>query len=130
MSLKSRTLQFAGKILLWVLRRVDYYTNGSHSGRSPAEVRQDPYSGLRVARQRIADGDRDPALAQNAARKVLEFEPMVRIEYIEIVNPEDMQAVDKIEGPVRVAAAIWISDTRLIDNVLCEPSKKPRRPRK
>ena len=55
---------------------------------------------------------------------------MVRIEYIEIVNPEDMQEVDKIEGPVRVAAAIWISDTRLIDNVLCEPSKKLRRPRK
>jgi pimeloyl-[acyl-carrier protein] synthase len=52
MSLKSRTLQFAGKILLSVLRTIDRYINGSDSGRSPAQVRQDPYSGLRVARQR------------------------------------------------------------------------------
>ena len=88
------------------------------------------YRALRVARQRIGDGDRDPLLPKNAALKVLEFEPLVRVEYIEIVNPEDMQAVDEIAGPVRVAAAIRIGDTRLIDNVLCEPSNKPRRRRK
>ena len=88
------------------------------------------YRALRVARQRIGDGDRDPLLPKNAALKVLEFEPMVRVEYIEIVNPEDMQAVEEITGPVRVAGAIWIGDTRLIDNVLCEPGKNSRRGRK
>ncbi len=88
------------------------------------------YRALRVVRQRIRDGDRDPSLAENAALKVLEFEPMVRVEYIEIVNPENMQPVDEIAGPVRAVGAIWIGDTRLIDNVLCEPSKKPRRRRK
>ena len=88
------------------------------------------YRALRVARQRIGDGDRDPVQPKKAALKVLEFEPQVRVEYIEIVNPENMQAVDEITGPVRVAAAIWIGDTRLIDNVLSEPSDKSRRHRK
>ena len=99
---------------------------------SPEERQIAPvlYRALRVARQRIGDGDRDPLLPKNAALKVLEFEPMVRVEYFEIVDPDEMQAVDEITGPVRAAAAIWIGDTRLIDNVLCEPSKTPRRRRK
>ncbi len=88
------------------------------------------YRALRVARQRIGDGNRDPGVVQSAALKVLEFEPLVRVEYLEIVNPETMQAVDEIVEPVRAAGAIWIGDTRLIDNILCEPSKKSRRGRK
>ena len=43
------------------------------------------------------------------------------MEYLEIVGPEDMQPVDEITGPVRVAGAIWIGQTRLIDNILCVP---------
>jgi pantothenate synthetase len=32
-----------------------------------------------------------------------------------------MQPVEQIIGSVRVAGAIWIGKTRLIDNVLCTP---------
>jgi pantoate--beta-alanine ligase len=45
----------------------------------------------------------------------------VRVEYLEIVNLADMQPVEQIIGSVRVAGAIWIGKTRLIDNVLCTP---------
>ena len=88
------------------------------------------YRALRVARQRIGDGDLDPAVARKAARQVLELEPSVRVDYVEIVNPVDMQPVEEIQGPVRAVAAIWIGDTRLIDNTVCEPSKRGRRRRK
>lgn len=88
------------------------------------------YRALRVARQRIGDGDRDPAVAARAARQVLELEPMVRVDYVEIVNPADMQPVNEIQGTVRAAAAIRIGNTRLIDNTLCEPSRRARRRRK
>jgi pantoate--beta-alanine ligase len=47
--------------------------------------------------------------------------PEVRVEYLEIVGPEDMQPVEEITGPVRVAGAIWIGKIRLIDNILCAP---------
>jgi pantoate--beta-alanine ligase len=53
--------------------------------------------------------------------RVLNDHPEVRVEYLEIVGPEDMQPVDEITGPVRVAGAIWIGQTRLIDNILCVP---------
>jgi pantothenate synthetase len=36
-----------------------------------------------------------------------------------------MQPVRKIAGPVRVAAALWLGSTRLIDNMLCEPGPLP-----
>ena len=45
----------------------------------------------------------------------------VRLEYLEIVDPAEMQPVRSIEGPVRVAGALWIGNTRLIDNVLSTP---------
>jgi pimeloyl-[acyl-carrier protein] synthase len=50
MSVKARVFQIAGKLLLSVLRTLDHYTNGSDSGRSQEEVRQDPYTGFRQAR--------------------------------------------------------------------------------
>jgi pantothenate synthetase len=31
-----------------------------------------------------------------------------------------MQPVERIEKPVRIAAAVWVGATRLIDNVLVE----------
>ena len=84
------------------------------------------YRALGVARQRIGDGSDDPNVAKEAALKVLGVEPLARVDYLEIVDPIDMQPVDKISGPVRAVGAIWIGETRLIDNVLCEPSKKGR----
>jgi pantoate--beta-alanine ligase len=44
-------------------------------------------------------------------------EPLVRLEYLEIVDAEEMQPVATVSGRVRVAAAIRIGNTRLIDNV-------------
>jgi pantothenate synthetase len=34
------------------------------------------------------------------------------------VDPATMQPVDVIAGAVRVAGAIWVGSTRLIDNLL------------
>jgi pantoate--beta-alanine ligase len=56
-----------------------------------------------------------------AAREVIDRQPGVRLEYLEIVEPRDMQPVEQIDGPVVAAGAIWIGSTRLIDNVICVP---------
>ena len=32
---------------------------------------------------------------------------------------DEMQPLERIAGPVRVAAAAWLGTTRLIDNILC-----------
>lgn len=77
------------------------------------------YRALSAAAQRVAAGEADPAAVKQVARAVLAEDPRMRVEYLEIADDEEMQPVDRIAGPVRVAAAVWLGRTRLIDNLLC-----------
>jgi pantoate--beta-alanine ligase len=72
---------------------------------------------LQVGRQMIETGERDPAAVKNAAAAVLASEKLVRPEYFEIVDSVEVQPVSQISGEVRIAGAIWVGKTRLIDNV-------------
>jgi pantoate--beta-alanine ligase len=45
----------------------------------------------------------------------------VQLEYFSVVDPETLAPVEHIEGPVLIAAAIWVGKTRLIDNVTVVP---------
>lgn len=49
-------------------------------------------------------------------RKVIDAEPLARIDYISIVDAHNMQPVVKVEKDVLVAMAVYIGKTRLIDN--------------
>ena len=84
------------------------------------------YRALRVVRQRIADGNGDPSVAREAALTILGLEPAARVEYLEIVDPVDLQPVRSISGSVRALGAVWFGNTRLIDNILCGPPKRIR----
>jgi pantoate--beta-alanine ligase len=92
---------------------------------SPEERRIAPLlsRALETARGLISAGERRASAAKREALRVLNEQPGVRVEYLEIVSPEDMQPVEEIAGPVRVAGAVWIGKTRLIDNVLCAPGE-------
>ena len=79
------------------------------------------YRALKAAEQLIGSGDRDVARVEAAARQVIAEERAVICEYLQIVEPREMQPVDRIDGPVIAAGAIWVGSTRLIDNVICVP---------
>lgn len=80
------------------------------------------YRSLLAAKQLIEDdGCTDAGQIRQTAASVLEEESIVRLEYLEIVEPDDMTPLDRIAGPVRIAIAAWLGSTRLIDNVLCVP---------
>jgi pantoate--beta-alanine ligase len=79
------------------------------------------YQALQAAQQAIAEGVLDSREVQKRGLAVLEQEQSVTVEYLEIVDPEEMQPVERISGPVRVAGAIRIGATRLIDNLLTAP---------
>jgi pantoate--beta-alanine ligase len=78
------------------------------------------YQALRAAERRIAAGETGVEAVKRAAREVLAGEPRMRVEYLEIADDAEMQPVECVAGPVRVAAAVWVGRTRLIDNVRCE----------
>jgi pantoate--beta-alanine ligase len=77
------------------------------------------YRALQAAAQRIASGATSPEEIREAALAVLQPQSAIRVEYLEIVDPERMQPVERIDGPVCVAAAVWIGAIRLIDNIHC-----------
>jgi pantoate--beta-alanine ligase len=83
------------------------------------------FQALLVAQKLIAAGAANPAEVKAAALAVLGQQPLARVEYLEVVDVDDMQPVGQIDGPVRVAAAVWVGPTRLIDNMLCEPGSTP-----
>ena len=73
--------------------------------------------GLRWAERAVAAGERDPAKVVAGIRAVLEAEPLARIDYVEAVDPETLEPVTEMRGPVLVAVAAFVGSTRLIDNV-------------
>jgi len=79
------------------------------------------YEGLEEAKRQIAAGVADPERIREAAGKVIQAHQGVRLEYLEIVDPVEMQPVKLVDQPVVVAGAIWVGNIRLIDNLLCTP---------
>ena len=75
------------------------------------------YQALQAAVWRIKEGERDATKARAVALETLEKQPLIRVEYLEIVDPDELAPVSTITSSVRIAAAIWIGRTRLIDNV-------------
>ena len=71
---------------------------------------------LEEAVRRIHAGEGDPAKVRETGLAILKNSPLIRVEYFEIVEPGELQPVSEITGPVRIAAAIWLGATRLIDN--------------
>jgi len=90
---------------------------------TPEERRIAPmlYRALLEARSAIGRGCAGSGVAKEAAMAVLRAVPQFRVEYLEIVDPATQQPARRIESPVRVAAAAWLGQTRLIDNVSAEP---------
>jgi pantoate--beta-alanine ligase len=86
---------------------------------NPGERKAAPllYRSLQEAAQRIRSGERDASEIRQAALAVLNESPLIRVEYFEIVDPDELQPAAIVDSPVRIAAAIWLGTTRLIDNV-------------
>ncbi len=79
------------------------------------------YRALQAAQKAIAEGVLDCGEVRKRALAVLAQDQSVKVEYLEIVDPEELQPVERITGPVRVAGAIRIGAIRLIDNLLTAP---------
>ncbi len=78
------------------------------------------YAALTAARELVAGGERDAAAVRRRGLEVLARQPEIRVEYLEVVDAEQMQPIESVQGRVRIAAAVWVGSTRLIDNVLAE----------
>ena len=78
------------------------------------------YRAIRKAEALVQAGETCPGEVMKQGLAVFESEPTARVEYFEVVDPEQLQPVDEIKAPVLIAGAVHLGATRLIDNILVE----------
>ncbi len=70
----------------------------------------------------IEAGERDAGAIARRVAEAVATEPLARLDYVEVADAKDLGPVDRIEGEVVVALAVFIGRTRLIDNVRIAPA--------
>jgi pantoate--beta-alanine ligase len=73
---------------------------------------------LQAAMEAYEGGERDAEALRQVVYKVLEGEPLARVQYVSLADPETLQ---ELTGPIQtglVSMAVYVGQTRLIDNIL------------
>lgn len=73
---------------------------------------------LREVEARFRAGERSSAKLIEAAQHVFASEPLVRVDYIEIVDRDTLEGVSQAQEGTLVAVAAFVGTTRLIDNAV------------
>ncbi len=70
------------------------------------------------AKQMFERGERDPSKVVDEIKRIISSQPLVKeIQYVEVVDPEDLTPKKKLEKGDVVAVAVFVGNTRLIDNI-------------
>ncbi len=87
---------------------------------NPEERQQAPvlYQALTAAQKAILQGERDAATVKALIIDKISTMPLCEIDYVEIVDSDDIELIEKIEGNTLIALAVRIGTTRLIDNII------------
>ena len=74
------------------------------------------HSSLALGEKMLEEGERDARKVREAILGRLNTEPLARVDYVELVDAESLEPVEKAEKPILAAIAVYIGQTRLIDN--------------
>jgi pantoate--beta-alanine ligase len=75
---------------------------------------------LEMAKELIYQGEDSVEIIK---KKIVEFisrYEYTKIDYVEILNGDNLKKIDKIEGRIVIALAVFVGNPRLIDNILIE----------
>jgi pantoate--beta-alanine ligase len=81
------------------------------------------YRALLAARELVATGARSREHILAAVRQIIAATPGARLDYAALVDPATLQPAEAIQGEARLLLAVWINNTRLIDNTLLSESR-------
>lgn len=79
---------------------------------------------VKLAGELYRQGVRDAVEIKAKVREVLDAEPLARVDYVEVADADTMQPVSLLERPALCAIAVYINNTRLIDNIALGGSAK------
>ena len=73
---------------------------------------------LRETNRLIEAGEKDPRIIKSEMTRLIDAEPLASVDYIAIVDLENLDPLDKIEGEALIAVAVFFGKVRLIDNMI------------
>jgi pantoate ligase / CMP/dCMP kinase len=80
---------------------------------------------LRKAETAFCHGEKNAQTLLAIVREELASESEVKVEYVELVNPNTLERLEIIENVGLLAIACYVGSTRLIDNVILKFPSKP-----
>jgi pantoate--beta-alanine ligase len=115
-----RDLNFPVKIVVApIVREADGLAMSSRNKYlSPAQRRQATvlWRAIQTARRRVAKGPASALEMKRLLRRLIAVEPEARLDYIAFCDPNTLQPAREIKRGTRLALAVFIGRTRLIDN--------------
>jgi pantoate--beta-alanine ligase len=75
---------------------------------------------LDAAREMVREGIRDPHAIEQKVTGIIESEPTTRIDYVSVVDADDLTPLSTIKERALLALAVFVGDARLIDNAVLE----------
>jgi len=81
------------------------------------------YKSLQKVQQAFFEGEKDVKNLIEIAKNEVSNVPVIRLQYLEIVNPQTLESLTKIEEQGLVAIAAYCDTTRLIDNLILTVKK-------
>lgn len=78
------------------------------------------YRALQAGRQSIEAGERDPAAVRATMRTLIEREPVITLDYAEVVDASTFVIPSPLRGTLRLLVAARLPNARLIDNIGAE----------
>ena len=122
-----RDLNFPVEIVICpIVREPDGLAMSSRNVYLSTEDRQSAlvlHRSLGLVEEKFRAGEKDAAQLIAIARQVFAQKPQVRLDYFEIVDPDTLDPVERIQQPALVAVAAYVGSTRLIDNLILNPPK-------
>ncbi len=75
---------------------------------------------LGLARDMIAEGERDKNKIISTAIEVIMNQPGLKLDYLSLCRADDLGEIDIIDGKILIAAAVYAGEARLIDNLVIQ----------
>lgn len=76
------------------------------------------YKSLKEAKRMINSGIRNADKIIQAIKRIINSAAVARIDYVSIVDTEDLKPVKRLKGEVLIALAVYFGKARLIDNII------------
>ena len=75
---------------------------------------------LSAGKQMVEEGEKSALTVKSRIEDIISKEPLAKIDYVEITDWNSIEPVDIIDGSILCAIAVYIGNTRLIDNFIYE----------